>query len=453
MTGGGRGWSLRRRLAIALTGGFVAMWIAGVAVAAHILKRETTEVFDSALVEVAERVLPLAYAELLSRETTGSQRVVSAGPRDEHISYVVRNAKGDTLLQSSDADLAKVPKNPPLGFSTTDRVRAFTAAGVKGTIFVTTVEDLTHRQAAVWRSVAALVWPLLALVPLVVAVVWLTVRLALKPVERFRGELAERGRGNLTPVTPAGLPDEMLPVAAAVNALIARLRDALEAERGFAANSAHELRTPIAAALAQSQRLIAELPDAASRQRAFAVAAALRRLARLSEKLLQLARAEGGGLIAPSPEPLAPALRLVAADAERDLDLDGRLELDVPEGDGPLFDLDPDAFAVLARNLIENAVKHGDTEEPIVARLTAEAFSVVNRGPVVPAEKLGRLRRPFERGPTEAEGSGLGLAIVSAICRGAGLTLDLASPPPGGDDGFAATVRFPGGGVTKLTAG
>ena len=64
------------------------------------------------------------------------------------------------LLQSSDADIAKFPINPPAGFSTTDRVRAFTVSGVKGTIFVTTVEDLSHRREAVWRSVAALIGPL-----------------------------------------------------------------------------------------------------------------------------------------------------------------------------------------------------------------------------------------------------------------------------------------------------
>ena len=62
------------------------------------------------------------------------------------------------------------------------------------------------------------------------------------------------------PVATEGLPDEIATVAASVNALIGRLRGALEAERSFTANSAHELRTPIAAALAQTQRLIAELP-------------------------------------------------------------------------------------------------------------------------------------------------------------------------------------------------
>jgi two-component system OmpR family sensor kinase len=439
-------WSLRRRLALALTLAVTALWLAGTAAASLVLQRETDEVFDSALQEVAERVLPLAYAELLSRETADAQHVASVRQKDEHISYVVRDASGKALLQSSDADLAKFPQNPPLGFSSTQDVRAYTESGVKGTIFVTTVENLAHRRDAVWRSVAALIWPLVALAPAVVAFIWISVRLAFKPVERLRAELADRGGGNLAPVAGEGLPQEIAPVAVSVNALIVRLGDALEAERSFAANSAHELRTPIAAALAQAQRLLAESSTEASRQRAAAIASALRRLARLSEKLLQLAKAEGGGVIAASAGPLAPVLRLIVQEAERDLDLDGRLEL-VVDGDA-IARLDPDAFAVLARNLIENAVKHGDPERPILARLSPDRFVVANDGPAVAPESLRRLLRPFERGPTRATGSGLGLAIAAAICRGAGLRLELVSPRPGADEGFCATVYF-----AKLTPG
>ena len=439
-------WSLRRRLAWMLTAAVTALWLAGTGAASLILWRETGEVFDSALQEVAERVLPLAYAEMLSRESTDAQRVVSVHPRDEHISYVVRDERGKVLLRSSDADLARFPEKPPLGFVSTDQVRAYTESGVQGTIFVTTVEGLGHRRSAVWQSVTALIWPLLALAPTIVAAIWIVLRLTFKPVDRLRAELADRGGGNLRPVAGVGLPTEIAPVATSVNSLIGRLRDALEAERSFAANSAHELRTPIAAALAQAQRLVAELSAGAARERAAAIASSLRRLARLSEKLLQLAKAEGGGLNADVARPLGPVLRLVAAEVERDLDAEGRLELAIEHD--LASDLDPDAFAVLARNLIENAVKHGDPEEPILIRLKKDCFIVANGGPVVPGGAMSQLRRPFERGPTRAQGSGLGLAIAAAICDGAGLALDLQSPRPGVQDGFCATVLF-----TKLTAG
>ncbi len=432
------GWSLRRRLALALTGAVSILWLAGAAAAAFMLQRETDDMFDGALREVAERVLPLAYAELLARETTEAQRVAPVGKKAEYIAYVVRDGAGKVLLHSTDADLSKFPEHPPSGFFSTQNLRGYSVSGVKGTISVTTAENLDHRRSAVRRSIAALIGPLLAVAPAILVAVWVFVTIALKPIERFRAELESRGRGNLAPLGGENLPREVAPVAGAVNALMSRLSDALQAERSFAANSAHELRTPIAAALAQAQRLTAELQDP-PRERARAIAAALRRLARLSEKLLQLAKAEGGGLVAPAPKPLAPVLRLVIDDmADHDRDF----ALDIEVG-GPVSDLDPDAFAVLARNLIENAVKHGDPDAAVAIRLTPDRLEVVNHGAVVPPEKLKLLMRPFERGPTRAEGSGLGLAIAASICRGAGLRLELASPAPGGEDGFSACVRFP----------
>nr|WP_246664623.1 ATP-binding protein [Rhodoblastus acidophilus] len=423
---------------MALTGAVSILWLAGAATAAFMLQRETDDMFDGALREVAERVLPLAYAELLARETTEAQRVAPVGKKAEYIAYVVRDGAGKVLLHSTDADLSKFPEHPPSGFFSTQNLRGYSVSGVKGTISVTTAENLDHRRSAVRRSIAALIGPLLAVAPAILVAVWVFVTIALKPIERFRAELESRGRGNLAPLSGENLPREVAPVAGAVNALMSRLSDALQAERSFAANSAHELRTPIAAALAQAQRLTAELQDP-PRERARAIAAALRRLARLSEKLLQLAKAEGGGLVAPAPKPLAPVLRLVIddmADHDRDFALD-------VEGGGPVSDLDPDAFAVLARNLIENAVKHGDPDAAIAIRLAPDRLEVVNHGAVVPPEKLKLLMRPFERGPTRAEGSGLGLAIAASICRGAGLRLELASPAPGEADGFCACVRFP----------
>lgn len=436
-----RRWSLRRRLSLWIALSVAALWLAATAMAGLVLRREIDVVFDSALQEVAQRILPLAYSELLAREDGATpQRMAPFGHHREYISYVVRDAKGRELLQSSDADLMDIPRDLPPGFHTTHHLRTYTEAAVQGTIMVTTAEDLKHRNGALVHAVMALVWPLVALVPLALVAVWLAIRLSLKPVVAFRTAIEARGRGNLSPVAASGLPDEMAPVAAAVNALLERLRSALEAERGFTANSAHELRTPIAAALAQTQRLMAELAEGPQRERARTVVSALRRLSRLSEKLLQLAKAEGGGLLTEAPGPLGPVLRHVIDEISRQSEREGDLSLVIAPDGGPVSDLDPDAFAILARNLIENALKHGAPDQPVEVRLADGVFQVSNGGAAVPTALL---TRPFERGPTQADGSGLGLAISAAICRGAGLTLELASPIPGSAEGFQATVRLP----------
>jgi len=298
------------------------------------------------------------------------------------------------------------------------------------------------RRKAAARAARALALPLLALVPLSAFGVWALVAWSFRPVRRLADEIGARGAGDLTPLADAGLPSEMTPVARSVNSLMARVRQTLDAERRFAANAAHELRTPIAAALAQTQRLLGEVEGEAARARAETVEARLRGLGRLAEKLMQLARAQGARLVSDAPVDVGPALRLVVAEARRADGLGERLVATLPAG--PILSrVDADALAIELRNLIENAARHGAGDAPVTVEVEACALRVVNRGPVVAPEVLARLTRPFERGATEASGSGLGLAIVAAIARESGATLDLRSPAPGLPDGFEARLGWP----------
>lgn len=435
--------SIGRRLGLGLSAAIIVSWLAAAAVAGLVLKREMDVVFDSALQEVAQRILPLAYAELLSRdEGDPPQHLVPIGPHREAITYVVRSADGRELLQSSDADPAKIPKTLADGFTTADGFRFYSEAAVKGSIRVTTAEPLAHRTETLKGAVLGLLLPLAGLVPIAFLAVHLLGRATLRPILAFRDRIGSRGRGNLEPLGESGLPAEIAPIAGAVDALIGRLRGAIEAERSFTANAAHELRTPIAAALAQAQRLAAELDEGGARDRVRAIAASLRRLSGLSEKLLQLAKAEGGGLLAERPVALVPVLRLVIEEIDRRRDVGDRLVLDVAGAEQSTSELDPDAFAILARNLIENAVVHGDSEGRIVVRFDGSVLEVESDGPPVSADVLARLGRRFERGGTRAEGSGLGLAIVGAICRGAGAIFEMSSPVAGRDDGFLVRVTF-----------
>ena len=101
--------------------------------------------------------------------------------------------------------------------------------------------------------------------------------------------------------------------------------------------------------------------------------------------------------------------------------------------------MDPDACAILLRNLIENADRHGAEGQPIVVTLAENgAFSVVNDGPVLPPEVMARLHHRFERGAGGGDGAGLGLAIADTIARAAGGALRLYSPARGHLSGFEA---------------
>ncbi|MDX1267213.1 MAG: HAMP domain-containing sensor histidine kinase, partial [Oceanisphaera sp.] len=200
------------------------------------------------------------------------------------------------------------------------------------------------------------------------------------------------------------------------------------------------------------QRLRREAPDGPLQSRVDQIETSLRRLVRLSEKLMQLAKAEGGALVSAEPHDVVPVVRHVVDECRRTFD-SGALRLSVPE-QAPVFTtLDVDALAILVRNLLENALKYGDEQQPVTVSLSPTGLlRVSNGGPVVPAAILAGLTARFARAPgshcaihsSAKEGAGLGLAIVDAIARGAGGSLTLRSPASNRQDGFEAVVQLPG---------
>ncbi|MCO8146561.1 ATP-binding protein [Rhodovulum tesquicola] len=435
--------SLQARLALSVGLVLTVLWLLAATVTAVLVRGEMDEVFDSALRETAERILPLAVTDIVGREEQGlPQRLAPIRAHDEFFTYIVRDPEGRILLQSHAADAAVFPPWDGAGFRQTATHRFYGDAALQGTIRITVAEPLAHRAAVAREIQMGLGLPLLVLLPIALAAIVLAVRLSLAPLRRFRLRLAARGARDLSEVPAGDLPAEIAPLAATLNGLLARLRAAFEAERSFAANAAHELRTPLAGAIAQAQRLRSETRDPAAGARAAEIEATLKRLTRLSERLMQLARAEGGRLRTDTVADLRALARVVVDDIGR-AGAPGRIALRLPDA-AVMSDLDPDAFAILCRNLVENALRHGAPETPVDVTLTADAQLIVaNDGPVVPPEMLDRLTARFKRANPEAEGSGLGLAIVAAIAERIGSPLDLASPRPGTTSGFEARVRLP----------
>lgn len=436
--------SLQARLGLWLGVLLTLCWIAAASVTALILRHEMDEVFDSALQETAQRLLPLAVVDIVGREEEGStQRLAAIREHDEFFTYIVRDDEGRILLQSHAANPDTFPAYDGPGFRMTTTHRLYSEEALQGTIRITVAEPLAHRAAVAHEIQMGLGLPLLVVMPAALLAIVLAVRASIAPLRRFRDRLAARNERDLAPVPSDDLPAEVAPVAATVNALLHRLRVAFEAERSFAANAAHELRTPLAGAIAQAQRLQSETPDGAVAGRAAEIEATLKRLTRRTERLMELARAEGARLRLDHPSDLRPAVRLVVDDIRRGAASD-RVELHLP--DTPVMsDLDPDATGILCRNLVENALRHGDRTAPVEITLTeAGVLTVANEGPVVRSETLGRLADRFERARGGGEGSGLGLAIVIAIAERIGSRLELKSPRPGRDSGFEAIVELSG---------
>jgi len=434
---------MTRRLMLYLTGAMIFFWFAAVGISAVIMKEEFDEIFDSALMETSRRLLPLTVEDYLGQTPSGEPRRVNAARGEEYIIYQLRDQQGRVVLHSHDAQAEPFDAPLKIGFSDTATHRIYTDSAVSGTLFLQTADPLAERREAMRETATALLLPLLPLVPLSVLSILFVVRRALAPLELLRREIADRDGGNLAALPTIDLPAELRPIADTVDKLLNRLRTALEGEREFATNSAHELRTPLAGALAQTQRLLRELPKGSAKTRALEVQAALKRVNHLMEKLLELSRADSGIGLAQEVSDLLPIIEIVVDEFARSPGNADRLRLDLSDAEALTAQVDIDAFAIALRNLIENALIHSPPETTVEVKLHADGrLSVRNDCAVIPATTLRDMTKRFKRGATEADGSGLGLAIAATFIDRMGGELTLKSPPPDRPDGFEAVISL-----------
>lgn len=428
---------LARRLALLLSAGLAMVWLAAVLSMAVALKGEEDELYDQQLVVSAEALLPV----LSQDHDNDAPPAAETGPRyrpREALVYRLIDSDGHVLRASGSARWVVFPEAiTPDAFQRTSTHVIYTT-GFDGEGRAMQFADPLAERREAWRAgFLGFMLPMLALLPIGYLVVgWITTA-ALRPLEDLRAEMGRRDGADLAPVDSSAHPAELARIVEALNGFMARLAQALEGERAFATNAAHELRTPIAVALAQVQRLREEVAEPALVARVEAVEGALRRMVRLVTRLLQLARAEAGlgpGLVPVDAAKLMPHI-VEGIEAGRD-----RLRLVLP--DGPVTTrMDGDAIAIVAGNLIENALRHSPAGSEVEVRLGADGrLGVTNAGPVVGPEALARLTARFER--HQSGGFGLGLHISQQIARQAGADLALYSPASGRADGFEAVLTL-----------
>ena len=153
--------SLQWRLSLWLGLGVALLWAVAAAVTAHKLRHEMNEVFDSALEETAQRILPLAVLDIVGRDSDDAdQRVATLRQHDEYFTYVVRDAEGKVLLRSHNADLAVFPPFTGMGFANTPTHRIYFDAALRGTVTIAVAEPLAHRRAVAKELLFGLALPL-----------------------------------------------------------------------------------------------------------------------------------------------------------------------------------------------------------------------------------------------------------------------------------------------------
>jgi two-component system OmpR family sensor kinase len=283
--------------------------------------------------------------------------------------------------------------------------------------------------------------PLVILLPLSAMSMLRIARRASKPLQKLDAELAYRGGSDLNPLSTNDFPQELKPLVKTLNQLMLRLKSALESERNFAANSAHELRTPLAAATAQLHVLEKTILNEDQRKTLVASQQMLHRLQSLSEKLLQLARAESGIAWKSAELDLTELLRLICNDYQwRTV-----LQLQLSQPTSPvIIQGDIDALGIVLGNLLENAIKYASPGSPIQIEMSTSPIQICIINDCDPLQKttIRRLHERFYRAHSDSQGSGLGLSIVNTLLKPTSIAFSIQSPAKGSHRGFEAKLTW-----------
>lgn len=435
--------SIRLRLLLSLMAMLaIAALVMGVVTYRNVLA-ETEALFDYQLRQMA-----------LSLRDQGEIAADQAGAlADEQLDFVVQiwTVDGRSIYASREHNA--LPARALIGLADVTvqgrAWRTFSVATHDRVIQVAQPRQIRQRLAA--NAALRSVQPLLFIAPLMALAVWWLAAQTLAPLRRLAAGVRERDEQSFEPLPVGGLPEEVEPLVAALNALLQRLGRAVDTQRAFVADAAHELRSPLTALKLQLQ-LLRRAPDEAARLAAIdALAEGMDRAGRLVEQLLTLARSEPGAPLAEfAMLDLSEVVRQAVAETVPFAVSRGtQFELDAEQP--VMLRGDRTALGVLARNLADNAVRYAPPGARVEVRVWAEGegagstavLQVDDAGPgIPPADRERVFDRFYRRSVATESGTGLGLAIVRSVAQRHGAEVRLGDSPLGG---LRVSVRLPRG--------
>jgi len=362
------------------------------------------------------------------------------------IAFQVRDASGRLLARSTSAPDA--PFAPlAAGFATRpfagEDWRVFTLRSGDAWVQVAEKDDVRGELAEKLAFAAAA--PLLAGIVLLLLVLGLLIRYGLAPLSALARQVAERAPGSGAPFELSRTPAEVAPLIDALNGLLGRVRDALERERRFTADAAHELRTPLAALKVHAQNA-ARATSAAEREASLArMLQGLERAVLLAEQMLAYSRAAAPSVAAQRERVALRDLAQEAAEAVQPRAQERRCALELAVDSNVAVIGERQKLLSLVTNLLDNAVRYGPEGGRVRLELRRErgaaVLAVSDEGPGIPPELRQRVFSSYYRAPGAAgAGSGLGLAIVKEVAEAHGAQVAIEAGPEG--RGTRVVVRF-----------
>ena len=436
--------SLRRRLMVAVCLAVSLLWLLTGWLSYSRAQHEAEELMDGHLSQTGHLLLAIVQDNEAQVETlAGPLATVRGSPANIYeppLEFQIGTEDGRILGRSPDAPRLPITGMP--GYSEILRGeeswRILNLVSDDGRHRVQVSQSIGLRDRAALEVATQVVLPLALVLPALLLFIYFSIRRGLRPLDRLARAVAVRTPDNLSPLGDSAVPSEVRPLVASLNSLFDRVGRALEGERRFTADAAHELRTPLAALRVQAQVALLSTQAPMRKKALQQILSGVDRADRLVSQLLRLARLDPQRRLEHAePVALEPVLRDVIALASVSRGAaDAAVQLELPRGECVVRG-DAELLALGVRNLLDNAFRYAGTVAEVRLAVERKADGVdlwvYDRGPGVPEAELARLAQRFFRGRDHLEeGSGLGLAIAQRIAELHGAQLELANRPDGG---------------------
>ena len=441
-------FSLRRQLLLWLLLPQLVLWLMGGVLAFRVAQSYAEKAIDQSLSQsvrsLARQVKPIGSGLLIDFPKS-AQDILEEDPKDR-LTYMVSSPPGSFLLGNGrlpGPPASVVPGNNTVQFSNSVvdgkpmRVASFELGFGDGhteqVMRVQVAKSLAVRQSFTNELLRDVMFPLLLLGAVLSVLVDIGIRRGLAPLQRLEDLLANRSASSLSPIALTQAPQEVHSLALVLNQLLASLQRSLTQEKRFLSDAAHQLRTPLAGLISQTELAMQETAPEALRQRLTKVHTGALRSAHLVHQLLALARTEAEVTL--QPLDLAALAREVAREwtpralaAGIDLGYEGHSALTAP------------AEKLLLRealsNLIDNAIHYCPRGATVTVRVASDGrmarLMVEDNGPGLGDDELAHAFERFWRGSDLPGGCGLGLPIVAEIARRHGGGSSLRQMQPNG---------------------
>jgi two-component system sensor histidine kinase TctE len=320
-------------------------------------------------------------------------------------------------------------------------------ANPKDFLYIEVAETFNTRKAFAATIMSALLTAQFVFMTCSAIVIYITVGKGLQPLRHLQQGLAECNPGDLKPLSIADAPSEVLQLVQIINQLLEQVNEHIQGQIRFAANVAHQLRTPLSGVKTYVELALRSTSETKVSEILQRTDYGITRLISLIERMLLLARCDPAllaGKISSLVDLNTVVKETIGELAEQAQEKDIKVRCRVSSSAVQVMG-DPISLHELTRNIIANAIAYSPNSETIDTIIEAEErvlLIVEDNGPGIPVEDRERVFEPFYRAASVyVEGNGLGLSIARDIAKAHGATISIEDSHK--TKGIRVIVNFP----------